>query len=468
MNVDKQRERCLIPELDETKLRRVAFCVDVEIAGGPRYKDEDDENAGEKIKKERDLHMKEKGEGQALKSAQAATVEKDRVGLTPAGRDDVSADSSPNPEIAGPEPEKGPMTKKKEKKKRSEEERKERKEKKRRRAEENGMVPLELVRDDPQSGAASPSITSPRDKPTTDPLRIYRRCCQLRETPILKRIADQLGNPDNTPTDRPGLVLNLDLTGSRLQLPDFATLGDWLAIVPVKKIIFEDSEMTDEAVRYVLAGLLAAKPTGEFPPPLKLSHDSLGIEFRQHGTVEKVVFKNNPRLTKEAWKHISLFINMCKSLTSIDISMVPFPQSPHTDEVAVGSAFDDVAEIFSKALAERFAGSRLEELAIAECGLTSTDIRRIVDGVTTCGVRRLIIAGNHMDDEGLEHVCRYLRSGVCEGLDIGGTDLRDRMEKVASSLSHTGQVFWGLGVGDCNLNPESLKTLFPALAKLPD
>ena len=39
MNVDPYRERCAVLELDQNKLRRVAFCVDVEIAGSAQYVD---------------------------------------------------------------------------------------------------------------------------------------------------------------------------------------------------------------------------------------------------------------------------------------------------------------------------------------------------------------------------------------------------------------------------------------------
>jgi len=284
----------------------------------------------------------------------------------------------------------------------------------------------------------------------------------------LKRIADQLSNPENECSEAAGMVATLDLTGSRLQPPDFATLGDWLAIVPVKKIILENAEMTDESVRCVLAGLLAAKVPEHFASQLKRINGDPHAEHKL-GVVEKVVLKNNPRLTKEGWKHISLFINMCRSLTAIDLSMIPFPTSPATDDLAVPCATspDDVAEIFSKSLAERLAGSDLEELLMGECGLTSPDIRKIIDGVTISGVRRLGLAGNLLDDESLNHVTRYLRSGVCEGIDLGGNDLRDRLNKIVASLEPTSKL-WGLCLANCNLNPESLKSLFPALVRLPD
>jgi hypothetical protein len=85
-------------------------------------------------------------------------------------------------------------TKKKDKKKRSEEERKARKEKKRKLAEANGSIPMEIHYDSADSSDATldgpeapPSTTS---TPTTNPVRIYRRCCQLRESPILKKITE--------------------------------------------------------------------------------------------------------------------------------------------------------------------------------------------------------------------------------------------------------------------------------------
>lgn len=66
LNIDPNRERCTVPELDANKLRKVSFCVDVEIAGGPRYQEDDDDEDRQRKKKEN--KMKEKAEGAALKS----------------------------------------------------------------------------------------------------------------------------------------------------------------------------------------------------------------------------------------------------------------------------------------------------------------------------------------------------------------------------------------------------------------
>ena len=471
LNVDSQRPRCLVPELDDSKLRRVAFSVDVEIAGGPRWLD-DERDPDDKKKKAKGLKMKEKGEGAALKNPQAAATEAETDGAVKTSGENASNgnENEPTPEEPSQEDAKE-ISRRKEKKRRSEEERKERKERRRRRAEESGAIPVEVSRDpdDSTSGSTSASgspqigtSSKSQARPTTDPVRIYRRCCQLRETPVLKRITEQLSSPSTCALDTPGVVGRLDLTGSRLQLADVVTLGDWLAVVPVKRLLLEDADLTDEGVRVILSGLLAAKP------PVMTSRNCYGrsnlrkAEDRT-GVVEKLVLKNNPRITKLGWKHISLFLNMCRSIKAIDVSMVPFPNSSVADQSKIS---DNITEIFAKAISERLAGANLEELIMAECRLTAPDIRRIVDAVTMSGLRRLGLAGNRLDNEGLDYVLRFVQSGACQGLDIGGNDMRDRLDRLANALTDKSDL-WALCLANCNLSPESLKRLFPALVRLP-
>ena len=106
---------------------------------------------------------------------------------------------------------------------------------------------------------------------------------------------------------------------------------------------------------------------------------------------------------------------------------------------------------------------------MSECGLRSAQVRKVVDGAVVCGISRLGLAGNHLDDESLEHVLHYLRSGVCQGLDLGGNDLRGRLGRVAEAIYHKRELpCWGLSLAGCNLTTADLKALFPALVKLPD
>jgi hypothetical protein len=488
LNVDPNRARCLLPELDESKLRKVAFCVDVEIAGGPKYKD--DADSEERKQKRKDKKLKERGEGEALKNPDAVAEEKDEEGVVAVSQEAVGNDSDPNPEGTVFDDDKQEPNKKKEKKKRSEAERKERKEKKRRKAEENGSVPIEFSRDDDNGSVEGVPIVSgapipkAQDRPTVDPLRIYRRCCQLRESPILKRISDQLSAPASCSLAQPGVVTILDLTGSRLQLADVLTLSDWLAIVPVKKLHLEDADLNDEKVRVILAGLLAArvpdspKKQDSAPGECHLPAKACNMSGPQSCAIKKLVLKNNPKISTEGWKHIALFTYLCKSIIALDVSMNPFPKhrpqmSPPPTNTAQGlsptkeSRSRDVAEIFSKAIAERLGGSELQELVMGECSLTSSSIRKIIDGCVISGVQRLGLASNDVNEEGLGHVLHYIRSGVCQGIDLGGNDLRDWIPQLCEGLGKNSPI-WALCLQDTNLTPDSLRILFPALVAMPN
>ncbi|TVY54113.1 MAP-homologous protein, partial [Lachnellula suecica] len=364
-------------------------------------------------------------------------------------------------------------SKKKEKKKRSEEERKARKEKKRKLAEANGTVPVELMMNASNTSLDS-SVTGPgtprtQASPTIDPVRIYRRCCQLRETPILKKITEQL-TAATSAIATPGVVSKLDLTGYWLQLPDLITLGDYLAVVPVKEIIMENCGLTDEGVRVILAGLLAAKC-----PDYGRRRLTIKGEVPQGGFVERVVFKNNHKIGRDGWRHICLFINMCRSLKSMDLSKIPFPQAiptpnppahgQHLHRTASSSTTPDVSCLLAKALGERLAGRDLELLNLAETGMTTEQLGGLIDGAIKSGLRRLGIAGNNITHEGMQHVARFLRDGTCEGLDLGGNDLKDQLGVIADALDDQ-NILYALSLADCSLTADSLWPLFPALVKL--
>ncbi|CAM1501051.1 Fc.00g102130.m01.CDS01 [Cosmosporella sp. VM-42] len=478
LNVDQHRERCPISELREAKLRRVAFCVDVEIAPMPRYADRDAET--KPVDKTQKKKLTEKGEGEALKNPKAAEEQlgndgcaKSTVETLPKESEktvidkeatDTIKDKSTNGSTPAPD-KKEENTKKKEKKKKSEEERKARKEKKRKLAEANGSIPMEIRYSSDSSCPTPPVVITPTTTayPTTNPVRIYRRCCQLRETPILKKITEQLTDTANYSAST-GMVNKLDLTGYWLQLPDLITLGDYLAVVPVREVLLENIGLSDEGLRVILAGLLAAKR------PLSKRRKPKHETEEQGGVVERLVLKNN-KLGCDGWKHLSLFVYLCRSLKYLDVSHIPFPRQPQTQRngtlpngVQIPRAISD---IFSKALGERLGGSVLELVNIGETEPSMEQLDAVIDGLIKCGVRRLGIARNNLNDEGVQHVVRYLAAGKCEGIDLGGNDLGNHMEALASCLTEKAPL-WAMSLAGCNLTPSSLCKIFPALVKLKD
>jgi hypothetical protein len=462
-------------ELKDNKLRRVSFFVDVEIAPMPKYAEAEAEtNSIDHAQKKK---LSEKGEGEALKNPKVAEAQKEVSSsstesviseaksreaetkeATPTTNGVKRADS-PEESKAAPKD----TTRKKEKKKRSEEERKARKEKRRRLAEESGIIPLEIHYDSSDSsetlnGNGTPKTTS---QPTISPVRIYRRCCQLRETPILKKITEQLTDVNNVSAN--GSVNKIDLTGYFMQLQDLITLGDYLAVVSVKEILLQNSGLTDEGVRVILAGLLAAK----HPEPVRRRKSKFPPQ-EMGGVVERVVLKEN-KLGPDGWKHISLFIYKCRSLKYLDLSSIPFPrQAPANTSGALQNGVHiplTIADIFARALADRPTGPSLEMLSIGETEPSMEQLGKIIDGVIKCGIKRLGMARNPLDKDGVQHVMRYLESGKCEGLDLGGIDLKEHMDTIASSVKETDPL-WALSISDCNLTPSSLCKILPILAKL--
>lgn len=443
----------------------------------PKYAD--GEVATQPIDKTTKKKLTEKGEGVALKSDSAVMKEENFDDGKPEpvpelknghakGDAEVfeklpshTADEHDSAEANAPAAEKE-ISKKKEKKKRSEEERKARKEKRRKLAEDNGTIPVEIHYDSSDSSDSAGSGTiQPSSLPTTNPARIYRRCCQLRETPILKKITEQLADSTNFSL---GVVSRLDLTGYWLQLADLVTLGDYLAVVPVREVLLENIGLTDEGLRVVLAGLLAAKP------PILSRRKPKHEQEPQGGVVERLVLKNN-KLGPDGWKHLSLFIYLCKSIKSLDLAHIPFPRQAISQVSATlpnGQHIPrSIADVFATSLGDRLGGPTLEMINIGETEPSMEQLGVILDGMMRCKVKRLGLAHNYLDEQGVNHVTKYISSGICEGLDLAGNDLRGHEEMIASALEANGSL-WALSLAGCELGPSSLSKILPVLANMPD
>lgn len=470
MNVDPNRDRCKVPELSQGKMKRVAFCVDVEIAGFASREDDEvtrREPTNVPTSQTSKLKAKDKSEGSVLKNPEAAaeianfpkSENVDPTPPTPVANGEAVADGRAK------EP-----TKKQEKKKRSEEERKERKERKRRQAEENGTIPMQFRQGEDEqpavpSAAPSGSRSKTQSHPTTDPSRIYRRCCQLRETPVLKKLVEQMTSPSSTLVEAPGTVAVLDLSDFPMTLQDIVTFSDWLAIVPVRKLILENCALTDEGVRSILAGLLSTKTMQQARHRRRSTKEKLASAPPLFGVVEKVSLKNNTKIGPEGWRHICLFIHLSKSLKAIDLSGVPFPK-----KIVDGSSplkAGDLGTTLANSLTTRFGGDYLEELLLSECQPSTEDIEKICNAAAVVKLRRLGLANNGITREGLEHVVRYLRCGNCEGIDLGGNDLHEHLSLLTDAIDSDSPLI-ALSLADCSLTPATIFPLLQAFPTLPN
>lgn len=478
MNIDQDRDRCRIPDLDQKKLRRVAFCVDVEIAGVARRESDEDmspannarkavlDSSSQKAKKS-SSKAKAREEGVALKQPEAVIADKEKHGSVD------GKDSAGGVKTNGGEKE---PSRKHEKKKRSEEERRERKEKRRRQAEANGTVPMQLRDEDeeevPRSSTQGAHRSKTQNHPTTDPVRIYRRCCQLRETPVLKRIVDEISKPSSTLAESPGTVAVLDLSDFPMTSEDIATFSDWLAVVPVRKLLLENCALKDSSVRAILAGLLSTKTVEQMRQRRRKARrsDSSSLPKEERlDVVEKLSLKNNPKIGPEGWRHICLFVHLSKSLKALDLSGIPFPEVSAANGNGTSgqpqNAVPDVATVFANSLAERFGGDHLDELLLTECSPTTETVRKICDAAIAIGLRRLGFANNGLTREGLEHIVRYFNAGKCEGLDLGGNDIQEHLDLLISAFDKDHPLY-ALSLADCSLTPSAVSPLLQGLTRL--
>lgn len=519
MNIDQNRQRTRILDFDQNKLRRVAFKVDVEIAGVAAQADEHppvaasdvvstaaagfrqepplskdakmakfkDRSEGAALKKTSNQEVTEKPNSTSHSEAEAAVKEEEKkeqiqqAVSRSIGAEEFAKEADSKDKFDGDPP----VTRKKEKKKRSEAERKERKEKKRRQAEANGLVPLEITvdkdSDSDSSGNPLPSgATTPKRKgqPTTDPLRIYKRCCQLRETTALASIKEQISKPQATLAETPGTVGVVDLTGAELSFADVQTLGDWLAVVPVRKLVLDDCNLSDEAVRIVLSGLSGCKNADQTRANRRLPKKGNGkYASEEMAVIERLSLKNNPAISAIGWKHIALFLHICRSLRAIDLSGIPFPANASSELSRTSTTSSnptgsqelptkrmDLSTLFARALAERF-GENLEELIMSRCDLTTQAISELIDSTIRCKIKRLGLAGNNLDLEAVGHIVRYVVSGHCEGLDMGGNDLSGSGHLLTQVLDEKNPLF-AMSLADCNLSAGDLKPILQHLSTL--
>ncbi|KAK5086628.1 Microtubules assembly and stabilization protein [Lithohypha guttulata] len=515
LNIDPNRPRTKIADFDQSKLRRVAFKVDVEIAGIAAQADEQDGGKapnngpagfGDESSLSKDTKMakyKDRSEGAALKktSDREATdapesappvqakmeakeeEKKERV------KQDTQEDIKDNADQQADDKDKSATepttTRKKEKKKRSEVERKERKEKKRRQAEDNGLIPLELTVDKDSDSDSSginptpPGATTPirRGQPTTDPLRIYKRCCQLRETGALTNVKDQISKPSATLAETLGTVAVIDLTGHEMSLADIQTLGDWLAVVPVRKLVLDDCNLSDEAVRIILSGLTGCKTADQARSNRKLPRRAGKSGIEALGVIERLSMKNNTAISAIGWKHIALFIHLCQSLRAIDLSGIPFPANASSDLSRTSTTSSNLvgsqelppkrmnlSQLLNRAISERY-GDRLEELILSRCDITSQTVSDLVDSIIKCKVKRLGLAENNLNEEAIVHIVRYVMSGICEGLDISGNDLNGTGHLLTEVLDDRNPLF-AISVADCNLSVDDLRAMLQHLSLL--
>lgn len=461
LNRDEGRERCQITELQGIKLRKVSFCVDVEVAPSC----EDFEARKEARRKRREAREREKEKLKEIGSDN--------------GLVDGSNGETPVVHVEAPVADISP----------AEQALKEKEEQN----EKSGLnAPAELSQTDTtpcgspmtntsvESAAPTPPPASEvsvpdvrRNKraharPTTDPMKIYTQCCQLRETKLLPAVVEQLAKAKGA-----AVLQMLDMSNHAFALPDAVALSDFLALVPIKHVIFERCGLSDEMVRVMLCGLSAVRPletvlrprTTKMEKHASQNSANSNDENSHRGVVERLSLKNNPNISKEGWRYISCFIHMSHSLKAVDVSMIPLPRAPiaphdkhhlHLPRNHSPSKFptgENICSVLSKALGERLVGHGLEELIMGECSLSTEQLKCLLDGIAKGGTRRLCLEGNAITDDGFVLIGKWLKAATIESgsvYDYPALDISNNNLQVSNSVLLDRMLMY-LGPHECPL-----------------
>lgn len=214
--------------------------------------------------------------------------------------------------------------------------------------------------------------------------QIYTRCCHLREILPIPATLKQLKNKT-----KPLQVLKL--LNPKPTLIDVLSFSDFIAIVPITTIIFDNVTMTTEMLKHILASLVNNK------------------------YLEKLSLRNVP-IDELGWKYLCKFLSGNSSIKKLDISQQRIKADLKSNQIRSSMNWP----LFIKCLINR---GGIEELVINGCKLNDDTFNRLIETLTS--TMRLGIASCELNHNKSRIVCEWLKKPTtkCIGVDIAFNDL---------------------------------------------
>lgn len=215
--------------------------------------------------------------------------------------------------------------------------------------------------------------------------QIYTRCCHLREILPIPATLKQLKNKT-----KPLQVLKL--LNPKPTLIDILSFSDFIAIIPISTIIFDNVTMTTEMLKNILGSIVNNK------------------------FLEKLSLRNVP-IDNEGWGYLCKFLSQNKSIKKLDISQQRI--KPDLNKSFIRSSLN--WNLFIEALSIR---GGIEELVINGCKITDECFKDLTNkGLTN--TMRLGIASCELNNYKSNVVCNWLKKSEtkCIGVDIAFNDL---------------------------------------------
>lgn len=209
---------------------------------------------------------------------------------------------------------------------------------------------------------------------------VYTRCCHLREILPIPATIKQLRNKSSP--------LNvLKLLNPKPTFIDIYSFSDFIAIVPIKMLVFDNVTMDTEMIKILLSSLV-------------------------HSTsLEKLSLRNVP-IDNEGWKYLCKFLSRNKSLLKLDIS-----QQKIKSDLPIGQHRSSMDwNLFTDTLILR---NGIEELILNGCKIPYESFERLIDEGVSINTKRLGLAQMNLSYDHCRKVGILLSQSNIEGLDIG-------------------------------------------------
>lgn len=254
------------------------------------------------------------------------------------------------------------------------------------------------IRSDKKNTLEEGSVEEEDDKVDMSPEAVYTRCCHLREIMPINATLKQIRG-------RSSPLQIIKMMNPKPTLIEMLALSDFLTIVPVCMVIFDNVNLSNDMIQLLLAALV--RSTSLVRLSLKnLSMDSVG------------------------WRAFCAFLSQNKSLTRLDLSM---------HRVKSSNDFPDRSSmdwgLFADSLVLR---GGVEELVLTGCMVPSQDLSKVILKGCSPATKRLGLALNELFKDDIDIIRQWVESGscCCEGLDLGGNHLNESYDFLRALLQN--------------------------------
>lgn len=241
---------------------------------------------------------------------------------------------------------------------------------------------------------------------------VYTRCCHLREILPIPATLKQLkkGSIDPIPL--------LQLRNPKPSLVEVLSFSDFLSISPVLCLSLDGVHLSAHMFRTILSSLM----------------------FKQK--FEKLSLRNTP-LDADGWKILCYFVSKCKSLNSLDLTMVPglslnvqkpSKSSMKSKVIRMTCNMDGRSDMNWNLLsAALVSNGGLEEMILSGAKMPLPEFKNFIE-LACISTERLGLAYNEITAEQCDVLADWLVKSKVTGLDIGFNDLNGKIKPFLDAL----------------------------------